>query len=203
MRNLYLQKGLSLLELLVAISIAAILMAAAVPSMQSYSAKSQLKAYQREVENAIKFAREQAVSRSNFVTICDRDAAAETCNANDVDWTNGWLIFLDDDNDGDFGAGDQLLQVKEYSGRNVLRVFDIDVGGGLDNEIHNVTWNFRGFTADESRAFLVMCDADATEEYARGLMVARSGRVLRTTDETNDGIDDFVFDGGARTNIGC
>lgn len=203
MRKTYLQSGLSLLELLVAISIAAILMTAAVPSMQSFNAKGQVKAQQRVVENALKFAREQAVSLSNFVSICDKDPNADSCNAGAADWTNGWLVFLDDDNNGAFGAGDQLLQVNEYDGRNVLRAFDIDDTGDLNGDINSVTWNFRGFINSESRAFFVVCDADGTEEYARGLMVARSGRVLRTTDQTGDGIEDFVFDGGARTNIGC
>jgi type IV fimbrial biogenesis protein FimT len=203
MRKPHDQSGLTLLELLVAIAIGAILVTAAVPSMQSYNAKGQVKAHQRSVENALKFAREQAVTQGNFVTICDKDSAAETCNAGAADWTNGWLIFLDDDRNGEFGVGDQLLQVKEYEGRNVLRVFDIDGSGELNNQINSITWNFRGFTDDDSRAFLVVCDGDLTDQYAKGLMVARSGRVLRTTDEDSNGIEDFIFDGGVRTDIGC
>ena len=199
--------GFTLLELLVAISIVAILVAAAAPSMRSTLMNSAVKGHHRSMESALNFARGEAVSRADRVVICNSQDG-DNCSGN-TDWTDGWLIFVDEDNNGIFGAGDNVLRVEEYNGDAVLTVFD----SGL-NAIRGIGWDGRGYLSlvvvddgalDRTNlsALAVVCDQDETPIYTRGLMVAQSGRIIRAVDTTGDGIKDYQFDGGAVTSLAC
>jgi type IV fimbrial biogenesis protein FimT len=83
-------QGFTLIELIVAATIMAILMAIATPAMTSLMTKSRLTSYANTlVANAIK-ARSEAIKRNSTVTMCVSTDGA-TCTTGG--WQQGWVIL--------------------------------------------------------------------------------------------------------------
>jgi type IV fimbrial biogenesis protein FimT len=101
------QSGVSLLELMIAVTILGILLALSGPGLADFVEESRLSGSSREFVVDFALARNEAAMRGQPVTVCtSADGAA--C-ANDS-WGNGRLVFVD--NNGTVGvvdAGDLIL----------------------------------------------------------------------------------------------
>lgn len=83
--------GFSLIELMVAVAIAAILLGIAVPSFNNMLADNRLATQTNDVIGAVLFARSEAIRRNQTITFCRTDsAAANTCAAG-ANWTD-WIV---------------------------------------------------------------------------------------------------------------
>ncbi|BBL71778.1 GspH/FimT family pseudopilin [Methylogaea oryzae] len=112
-------KGVSLIELMVALAILAILVSLAMPSFRDTSNASRAVAMANELVAALNLARSEAVKRGVPVTVCktaDPDASAPSC-ASGGDWTSGLLVFTDGGVQGSVDGTDTRLRVKQPSGR--------------------------------------------------------------------------------------
>ncbi|WP_230410245.1 GspH/FimT family pseudopilin [Undibacterium rugosum] len=85
--NRFLYRGFSLVELLVAIAIAAILMALAAPSFSSFIDNQRLQTATLEFYAGVNLARAEAIKRGAQVSMVATDGS---------DWKSGWTIFVDD-----------------------------------------------------------------------------------------------------------
>lgn len=191
-------KGFTLLELLIVISIAAILMLVAAPSMVDMQKRGMVKGLSRDVVSAINYARGEAVSRNKLISMCP-SSNGDTC-ASSSDWSNGWLIFIDDGAGAEYGNGEyavgvdsELLQVYSNQGRAKLASFDADDSTSLSS----LSWNFRGYSNDGSRSVLVVCEPDGDATFTRGVSIERSGRAMTSSDSDNNGVHNIAFDDGA------
>lgn len=104
--------GFSLIELMVALAVAMIVLTVAVPNMQSMVRDNRLAAYSNQLLSALSLARNEAVKRGQWVTVCkaDTSAAQPMCDMNacsGVDgsdcWEKGWIVFSENTT-----AGSQL-----------------------------------------------------------------------------------------------
>lgn len=86
------QRGFSLLELIVAIIVAAILAALAVPSFRTLVQKHRLRVAVDTLQAAVQYARTEAVVRANYVSVC-ASADAATCSGNNR-YETGWLVYV-------------------------------------------------------------------------------------------------------------
>lgn len=86
-------RGLTLIELMITISILAILMALAVPSFQSMIASSNLSSATNDLTNTLAQARSNAIRRGARVTVC-KSANGTQC-ATTGNWEQGWIVFND------------------------------------------------------------------------------------------------------------
>ena len=195
-------KAFTLIELLVVLAISAILVAIAVPSFDQTVKRNSVRGLQKSYLGALSYARGEAVARNKLVSICP-SSDAETCGAS---WSGGWLVFIDNGDGANFGNGvydapqEQLLRVNEYEGRSTVRVQDPDDGF---NALDRISWTFRGFTQDNIRALIVVCDRDNDAASARALLVERSGRVIQSRDLDNDGIHESSFEGEGQRDLTC
>jgi type IV fimbrial biogenesis protein FimT len=117
MNNARLSAGFTLVELMVTLSLLAIILGFAVPGMQSLITSYRVSTLVNEFSSGLSHTRGEAVNRNMCVSMCisgNTTAANPTCSTTLNDWRFGWIIFADPDcNGGGNGARDVLLQVYE------------------------------------------------------------------------------------------
>lgn len=80
-------RGFTIMEVMFTVSIAAVLMAVAVPSFRSLMANNRLASQATELVAAVNFARSEAISRNTTVTLCRANLESSTnCAASVGEW---------------------------------------------------------------------------------------------------------------------
>lgn len=113
--------GYSALELLVTISVLAIVSAVAIPGLSDFVMRGRLATQANELIGAFNFARSEAVTRGTPVSLCPAAAPYTAC-ANSPTWTSGWIVFTDAAGTaGTVDAGDEVIRVFQgLDGGNTL-----------------------------------------------------------------------------------
>jgi type IV fimbrial biogenesis protein FimT len=110
--------GLTLIELLVTIAIAAILMALAAPSFKRLLQSNNMSNGVNTFMSDVRYARSEAVRYGGRIVMCrsdDPEALAPTCTAAGATtkgWASGWIIFQDKNGDDAWDSGDRTLRVQ-------------------------------------------------------------------------------------------
>jgi type IV fimbrial biogenesis protein FimT len=87
--------GTTLIELIVTISIAAILMTIAVPSFQDLMRNNRASAQVNEFLTTLNLARSEAVKRGASVSVCSStDSATCRAAASATNWADGWILYV-------------------------------------------------------------------------------------------------------------
>ncbi len=86
------QRGFTLIELMIAVGILAILLAVAAPSMDAFIRNNSVATEANNLLNIIQYTRSEAVRRSESITLCASNAARDNCRANGNP-ALGYLIF--------------------------------------------------------------------------------------------------------------
>jgi len=107
-------KGFTLIEVIVVMVVIGILAGIAIPSFRGFTRSSQVTSAANDLVSALNLARSEAVSRAIPVTVCKSDDQA-TCD-NTLDWHDGWIVFVDADNDGVVAAVGDILRVYSAPG---------------------------------------------------------------------------------------
>jgi len=97
------KNGFTLIEMMVTVSIAAILISIAVPSFKTMFKNNRITAATNEFVAALILTRSEALKRNNNVSICT-STDQQTCTGG-TDFAKGWIVFLDCDQDGVIDAG--------------------------------------------------------------------------------------------------
>lgn len=87
----YSEQGFTLIQLVVAVAISAILAVIAVPDLRAYVQNTRTATAVNDFTMLINDARNQAISDGVAITICP-SSDGSTCSG---DWADGWLSFLD------------------------------------------------------------------------------------------------------------
>jgi prepilin-type N-terminal cleavage/methylation domain-containing protein len=85
-------RGFSIVELMVAILVAAILVAIAVPSFRTTLQKHRLRVSADSLQAAVQYARTEAILRATYVSLC-ASADGATCSAT-ATYDTGWLVYV-------------------------------------------------------------------------------------------------------------
>jgi len=110
--------GVSLLELLIALAIGAILLGVAVPSFQSLMTKNQLTATTNTLVYSLQTTRSEAVKRAVAAGVCtsknslDADA---TCTPGSG-YATGWIAYIDNDGNGQRNDEEEIIMAVEDRG---------------------------------------------------------------------------------------
>lgn len=154
------EKGFTLIELMVSLVVVGILLLVAVPNFGNFVAQSRVDSVKNKLVSSIALARSEAIKRGVAVAVCRKNPdPALTCVGTAVvgskDWSDGWLVFLDED-DNQTAAANEIIKVYadiddtstiQYSLGDVI-VFD---GFGLLNTISSNEEEFAiGDTGDST-----------------------------------------------------
>ena len=105
------QRGFTVVELMVTLSIVGILVAAAAPGYQDWVATTRLNSHTNEFVTALHYARSEAIKRNVAVSVC-KSASGTGCVTTNT-WAQGWIVFVDVDASGTYDTGDSILRVHE------------------------------------------------------------------------------------------
>jgi type IV fimbrial biogenesis protein FimT len=173
------QIGFTLVELLITVSIVAILIAVALPDLRAFLVNNRLSSDVNGFVGLINYARSEAIARNQDVLICPKSNGATviTCES-----TQSWgefetQVFVDIDGNGQRNANDILLKT--------IAATD---PAGLDRRINRATapgvikFGAVGFSQTAHR-FDIFAIGDAAFEirFGRTICISRSGRVRVAT----------------------
>ena len=89
-----LQRGVSLIEFAVAVTILAVLMASGLPSFGNWIQSSKIRTTAESIQNGLQLARAQAVARNALVSFHLTDSATAACALSSSG--SNWVVSLDD-----------------------------------------------------------------------------------------------------------
>lgn len=200
--------GFTLIEIMVAVAIFAILASLVAPSMKNFTANNRRTAQLNHMVGSFNLARSEAVKRGATVTICARgdatnDPSNECAQQNNGRWENGWIVFVDSDGNSNVdinapGADTVIRQYEALKGSQVRFVpFD---SGGLTPDV--ISFDANGFL--NTQLTFVRCDdrVDAATELknARAVIVGRTGNVRVSSDNKNS---DYIHEDHAGNDLVC
>ena len=111
------RRGVTLLELVTALAIAALLAVTALPSVAAWIADGEVMNEARHLAAVMGVARSEAIRRSERVNLCkSRDRLH--CDAG-ASWSDGFIVFVDADHDGQVGGGEPILRIAEAAPRGI------------------------------------------------------------------------------------
>lgn len=172
--------GFTLFELIITITIAAILMALALPAMRSFVLDQRLTTQANDFIADLNYARSEAVRRGTSVTICRQGGTITSPSCNSAaPWGGGRIVFVDGvgNGNGTIDAGDTILRVREsLDGNNTM-----DVVGGV--ALGNIVIANTGLTTMTTgqEAALRICDTRQTVAMTISVNYAGHANSSRST----------------------
>jgi type IV fimbrial biogenesis protein FimT len=171
------QRGLTLMEVLVTITILAVLTGLATPSFKSLFDRWRVQQAAAELTSTIYFARSEAIKRNSPITIQKNANSGTTCTnaSTNQEWGCGWFIFDDLNGNGSQDTGEATLQT--YTIPNGIDVIHSSGGANikLDRWGKMSGFNAKGFTISPTRPGI-------SSPATRSVCVSTGGRVRVTED---------------------
>src|SRR5215467_837616 len=97
-------RGVTLIELLVGLSVATVLCASAVPAFQGALERLRLTTTTNDLVLAVSIARAEATARRARVALAPRSG---------IDWSAGWQVFIDANDNGRLDPGETIVRIFE------------------------------------------------------------------------------------------
>ncbi len=169
-------QGLTLLELLVALAIAATLAFYAVPALSPWLHRQEARSTALRFIQLVQYARVQAIESRLPVIVCGSDSAAGCLH----DWNRGTLVFIDRNDDGEMGPKDKLLAQYPPLGERGVVTWRAAFGKPFFRALPTGRVSFTGnFT---------YCPRSGDARLASRVIVNAAGRPRMARDRDGDGI---------------
>ena len=156
-------RGFSLFELLITVSVGAVLLGLAVPGFGGMVLDSQRAAAVNSFVHSVYLARSTAIQRGKMVSICP-SADGRTCASRTSNWQEGWIVFVNDDKDQPPVRDDN---------ETVLSVVAATNAGTITS--NRVSYSFRPHIHGVVNGSVVFCDRRGATE-ARAVIINSAGR---------------------------
>jgi len=179
-------RGITLVELLVALAIIAIVAGFAIPSFLGLVASTRVSSTVNAFVLDTRYARGEAMRRGKTVTICrsaDPAAKPPKCSGGNGaavgGWREGWFVFTDEDGDGAFDSGaDSVVRIQDafaYTGSFLA----VNNAGSPVNNRNHISFDANGRAVGLQTRWLVQAAGAlaSNSSYTRTLCMNMVGRV--------------------------
>ncbi|WP_252729072.1 MULTISPECIES: GspH/FimT family pseudopilin [Alteromonadaceae] len=174
-----LQKGVTLVELMIGLAIVAIVLTIAVPAAQGIIIKSRIVSEVNEISGVIQFARANAVDEQLATIICPTSDFS-TCSNN---WNQVKMVFGDEDGNGSRGDDEDILVATSLISNNNY----------VTGPAQAILFNPNG--SANALATILICHNSKEATYARQLTVTPQGRVKMSQDADKNGVHESISGG--------
>lgn len=160
-------------ELLIVITISGILAAIGTASFKYLTTSNRASTEINGLLNDLQYARSEAQKQGQYVTVCAANAAGTGC-AGSSNWSNGWIVFVDLNNNQAYNSateGTILRQQKSISP---------DVLTGAVAAMQFVTFNREGFAnpgVTTSWSALTLNSTPANAQWKRCIAISAVGAI--------------------------
>ena len=161
------QTGVTLIELMIAVALTGLLLAMAVPAMDTFVTSSRQTSAINDFVSSLHVARSTAITTNARVTICP---SSDGANCDGVAWNQGWIVFRDPDSDQTVDIGETIVATSE--GEQALTIQSGQFPGSLT---YRPTGRALAFGIGGAAGQFTVCD-DRGASHAKVLIVDLSGR---------------------------
>lgn len=172
------QDGFTLIDLLTTIGIAVLLVAMAVPSMQTFTQNTRQTAAVNDLVAGLHLARNTAITTNTRVTVCP-SSNATSCQA--VSWDQGFIAFVDRDSDQAVDADETIIRTG--SSRDAMTITSGDYPDFL---MYRPNGRVMRAAVGQNTGDFSACDSRGSE-HAKQIQIDLSGRP-RVLDAKADGV---------------
>ncbi len=170
-KNINKIKGYSLIELLIVVAMVGILAALSAPAFQDTIEATNTNSQIKVMLTTLNLARSEAIKRGQDVSIC---ASNDGADCDEDDWSEGWIVFVDNNGDADGTAG------SVDGGDVIIRVFDaLGAASTLTSTTDLYSYNSLGFSATGGNHTFLLCPNSGNAANARSIDIGPSGRGRR------------------------
>ena len=162
------QWAFTLVELMVAVAVLALLLGVALPSFSRMLDDYRLTTFSNELHHALSLARSEAIKRGRRITLCpSRDG--QWCD-NAAGWDAGWVVFADANGNARRDPSELLVAVGPAAPQGMI-------ARGNGSMARYVSFIPLGITQAAGGAFQAGTIQVCNGERQRSLVISRSGRV--------------------------
>ena len=174
------QRGFTLIELMVTITVAAVLMMVAVPSFTTYQRNAELTSFTNSLLAGLNAARGEAMKRGRYAMVVPTDG---------TNWSSGWVVFVDVDRSQ---AYLDTMDVTILTREPPPSYLTISGNGSTAGTTPYIMYDASGYSKLKSGAFgantfeIRRADTSGTEllTQTRRIKIASTGRVRVCTPKT-------------------
>lgn len=170
------QAGFTLTELMVTLTIVAILCGIGVPSFRYVTTGNRLSAEVNALLGDMQLARAEAIREGANVVVCaSKDEA--TCSG-ESDWKTGWIVWNDPNGNGSIDSDEAVLhQQQAIKSEDTVEA---------SNDVTQITFNRTGFaTGLPLGTVITLRDSTANKRFTRCLQITAVGKMMTQTNHTD------------------
>ena len=156
-------RGVTLLELLMVLMVAAVLAAAAIPGLGAFILNARRTADVNGFVTAVQLARGEAFKRSRTVVLC-KTADGTSCGGSEVDFDQGWMVFMNDGSESPPRRDADEPQLFAYQPETAGKI-----------TANRRLFEFRPFGRRSTNGTVTFCDRRGADQ-ARAVVVSFTGR---------------------------
>lgn len=177
--------GFTLIELIITLTLAAILLTIGIPSFQTTLQSNRRVTQVNELISALNIARSEAIKRGNQVFICISNNGT-SCVTGSGAWETGWIIFVDNNGNSTLDNNDTIINVHGQFPSSIT----VRAGSAFSNWIaylSNGTSRGNGTATtdtDSNRTFRI-CDSQGVSQ-ARLIVINATGRSTVRGNQSGD-----------------
>jgi type IV fimbrial biogenesis protein FimT len=169
--------GVTLLELMMTLTIVALLAGIAIPSFQYVTNANRMASEVNGLLGDMQLARGEAIKEGLTVVICSSvtataTATAASCSGN-ASWTSGWIVFTDVNGNGTWDTGEPIWRMqKAFKGTDTFK--------DAANSTTAVSFNREGFAPGANIITMTLHDSTTNSKWTRCLKISTVGMLITT-----------------------